>query len=216
MLGRTLGSLRAVICGAGAAGVACAKILLAAGVGDVVVVDSKGIVHTGRAGLNPVKVDLASRTNRTGLTGGLAEALRGADVFVGLSSSQVPEELIASMAPDSVVFALSNPDPEIDPDVASRHAAIVATGRSDFPNQINNVLAFPGIFRGALDAGATAITENMKLAAANAIAAVAEEDLAVDRIVPSALDPRVAVEVAAAVAVAARADGVASSSDVFD
>ncbi|HEX7661414.1 MAG TPA: malic enzyme-like NAD(P)-binding protein [Pseudonocardiaceae bacterium] len=216
VLGRTLGSLRAVICGAGAAGVACAKILLAAGVGDVVVVDSKGIVHTGRAGLNPVKVDLASRTNRTGLTGGLAEALRGADVFVGLSSSQVPEELIASMAPDSVVFALSNPDPEIDPDVASRHAAIVATGRSDFPNQINNVLAFPGIFRGALDAGATAITENMKLAAANAIAAVAEEDLAVDRIVPSALDPRVAVEVAAAVAVAARADGVASSSDVFD
>jgi malate dehydrogenase (oxaloacetate-decarboxylating) len=215
-LGRTLGSLRVVVSGAGAAGVACAKILVAAGVGDVTVLDSKGIVHTGRSALNPIKVELAEVTNRAGLTGGLAEALRGADVFVGLSASTVSEDLIASMAPESVVFALSNPDPEIDPEIAARHAAVVATGRSDFPNQINNVLAFPGIFRGALDAGATAITENMKLAAADAIAAVAAEDLAVDRIVPSALDPRVAVEVAAAVAVAARADGVASSPNVTE
>ncbi|MEO6089811.1 MAG: malic enzyme-like NAD(P)-binding protein, partial [Umezawaea sp.] len=130
-------------------------------------------------------------------------------IFLGVSSSQVGEELIASMASDSIVFALSNPHPEVHPDVANRHAAIVATGRSDFPNQINNVLAFPGIFRGALDAGARRITEGMKLAAADAIAAVASDDLAADRIVPSALDPRVGPEVAAAVAAAARVDGVA-------
>jgi malate dehydrogenase (oxaloacetate-decarboxylating) len=203
--------MRVVVSGAGAAGVACANIMLAAGVGDVTVLDSKGILRIGRAGLNPIKADLAQRTNQAGLSGGLAEALRGADVFVGLSASTVPEELIASMAPDSVVFALSNPDPEIHPEIAARHAAVVATGRSDFPNQINNVLAFPGIFRGALDAGASAITENMKLAAADAIAAVAAEDLSVDQIVPSPFDPRVAIEVAAAVAVAAKADGVTSS-----
>ncbi|HWE92306.1 MAG TPA: malic enzyme-like NAD(P)-binding protein [Pseudonocardiaceae bacterium] len=213
-LGRRLASLRVVVSGAGAAGVACANIMLAAGAGDVIVLDSQGILHSGRAGLNPIKAELTRRTNRTELTGGLAEALQGADVFVGLSGSTVSEELIASMAPDSVVFALSNPDPEIHPELAARHAAVVATGRSDFPNQINNVLAFPGIFRGALDSGASAITENMKLAAADAIAAVAAEDLAVDRIVPSALDPRVAIEVAAAVAVAAKADGVTSSPPV--
>ncbi|MFI9012172.1 NADP-dependent malic enzyme [Actinosynnema sp. NPDC053489] len=209
VLGKDAADQRVVISGAGAAGVACAKILLAAGVGEVTVVDSRGIVHPGRDGLNPVKADLAEVTNGSGLRGGIAEALRGADVFVGVSSSQVPEELIASMADDSVVFALSNPDPEVHPDVAGRHAAVVATGRSDFPNQINNVLAFPGIFRGALDAGAKRITERMKLAAADAIAAVAADDLAVDRIVPSALDPRVGPEVAAAVALAAREDGVA-------
>jgi malate dehydrogenase (oxaloacetate-decarboxylating) len=209
VLGRALAELRVVISGAGAAGVACAKILLAAGVGDVTVLDSKGIIHADRDGLNPVKAELAARTNTTGLRGGLSEALRGADVFVGLSSSTVPEEYIGGMASGSIVFALSNPDPEIHPEVAGRYASVVATGRSDFPNQINNVLAFPGIFRGALDAGATAITENMKLAAAAAIAAVASDELAVDRIVPSALDPRVGPEVAIAVADAARADGVA-------
>ena len=205
---RVIDGLKVVIAGAGAAGVACAKILLAAGVRDVVLVDSRGIIHAGRAGLNPVKAELATRTNLSGRSGGLADALRGADVFVGLSSTNVPESVIAGMAPDAIVFALSNPDPEIHPELASRYASVVATGRSDFPNQINNVLAFPGIFRGALDVGATRITENMKLAAAQAIAAVAAEDLAVDRIVPSALDPRVAPEVAAAVAEAARADGV--------
>ncbi|GAA3844158.1 NADP-dependent malic enzyme [Saccharothrix violaceirubra] len=209
VLGKKAADQRVVISGAGAAGVACAKILLAAGVGEVTVVDSRGIVHAGRDGLNPVKAQLAEVTNGSGLRGGIAEALRGADVFVGVSSATVPEELIASMADDAIVFALSNPDPEVHPDVARKHAAIVATGRSDFPNQINNVLAFPGIFRGALDAGARRITEGMKLAAADAIAAVAADDLAADRIVPSALDPRVGPEVAAAVALAAREDGVA-------
>ncbi|HXS86662.1 MAG TPA: malic enzyme-like NAD(P)-binding protein, partial [Mycobacterium sp.] len=131
------------------------------------------------------------------------EALEGADVFVGVSGGVVPEELIATMAPKSIVFALSNPDPEVHPDVAARHAAIVATGRSDFANQINNVLAFPGVFRGALDAGARRITEEMKMAAAEAIYSVAVDDLAMDRIVPSPLDPRVEPAVAAAVAAAA-------------
>ncbi len=171
--GRTLDDLRVVVSGAGAAGVACANILLAAGVLDVTVLDSRGIIHAGRAGLNPVKAELAGRTNLVGRTGDLGVALDNADVFVGLSSGTVAEEHVARMAPGGIVFALSNPDPEIHPSVAGRYAAVVATGRSDFPNQINNVLAFPGIFRGALDVGATAITENMKLAAAAAIAEVA-------------------------------------------
>jgi malate dehydrogenase (oxaloacetate-decarboxylating) len=209
VLDRKLADQRVVIAGAGASGIACAKILLAAGIGDVTLLDSRGIVHSGRDNLNPIKAEIAEVTNLAGLRGGVAEALAGADVFVGLSASTVPEELIATMAPSSIVFALSNPDPEIHPEVAARHAAIVATGRSDFPNQINNVLAFPGIFRGALDAGARRITENMKLAAAAAIFGVASDDLAPDHIVPSALDPRVGPEVANAVARAAREDGVA-------
>jgi malate dehydrogenase (oxaloacetate-decarboxylating) len=207
--GHQLAGMRVVVAGAGAAGVACANMLLTAGVGDVTVLDSRGIVHPGRAGLNAVKAELAERTNKAGLRGDLAVAMRGADVFVGLSGATVAEELIAAMAPNPIVFALSNPDPEIHPAIAGRYAPVVATGRSDFPNQINNVLAFPGIFRGALDAGARKITENMKLAAADAIAAVAADDLSVDYIVPSPLDPRVAPEVAAAVALAAKADGVA-------
>ncbi|MGW6447021.1 NAD(P)-dependent malic enzyme [Lentzea sp. NPDC055074] len=209
VLGKSIADQRVVISGAGAAGIAIAKILLAAGAGDITLLDSRGIVRTGRAGLNPIKEEIAAVTNRTNLDGGIDVALRGADVFIGVSSSKVSEDLIASMAPGSIVFALSNPDPEVHPEVAARHAAIVATGRSDFPNQINNVLAFPGIFRGALDAGARRITEGMKLAAADAILAVAKDDLGPDRIVPSALDPRVGPEVAAAVAVAAKADGVA-------
>lgn len=209
VLGKNVGDQRVVISGAGAAGIAIAKILLAAGVGDITLIDSRGIVRTGRSGLNPIKEEIAAVTNKSNLDGGIDVALRGADVFIGVSSSKVSEDLIASMADDSIVFALSNPDPEVHPDVAARHAAIVATGRSDFPNQINNVLAFPGIFRGALDAGARRITEGMKLAAADAILAVAKDDLGPDRIVPSALDPRVGPEVAAAVAVAAKADGVA-------
>jgi malate dehydrogenase (oxaloacetate-decarboxylating) len=209
VLGKDIANQRVVVSGAGAAGIACAKILLAAGIGEVTLVDSRGIIHAGRDGLNSIKEEMAAVTNGSGLRGGIAEALRGADIFLGVSSSQVGEDLIASMASDSIVFALSNPHPEVHPDVANRHAAIVATGRSDFPNQINNVLAFPGIFRGALDVGARRITEGMKLAAADAIAAVASDDLAADRIVPSALDPRVAPEVAAAVAAAARVDGVA-------
>ncbi|MCP2333750.1 NAD(P)-dependent malic enzyme [Actinoalloteichus caeruleus] len=197
---RAVESLRVVISGAGAAGVACARILLAAGVADVTVLDSRGVLHVGRDDLNPVKRTLLGRTNPRGLTGGLAEALAGADVLVGVSSSPVPEELVASMAPGAVVFALSNPDPEIHPDIAARHASVVATGRSDFPNQINNVLAFPGVFRGALDAGARRITERMKLAAAEAIARVALPGLRADRVVPSVFDPAVAPAVAEAVA----------------
>ncbi|WUD29876.1 NAD-dependent malic enzyme [Lentzea sp. NBC_00516] len=209
VLSKNIGDQRVVISGAGAAGIAIAKILIAAGAGDITLLDSRGIVRTGRAGLNPVKEQIAAVTNKSNLDGGIDVALRGADVFIGVSSSKVSEDLIASMASDSIVFALSNPDPEVHPEVAARHAAIVATGRSDFPNQINNVLAFPGIFRGALDSGARRITEGMKLAAADAILAVAKDDLGPDRIVPSALDPRVGPEVAAAVAVAAKADGVA-------
>ncbi|MFD9669013.1 NADP-dependent malic enzyme [Rhodococcus sp. NPDC059968] len=205
---RELSALRVVISGAGAAGVACANILLAAGIADVTVLDSKGIVSKDRHDLNEVKVDLAARTNPAGRRGGIVEALDGADVFLGVSAGTVPEELIATMAENSIVFALSNPDPEIHPDVARKHAAIVATGRSDFPNQINNVLAFPGVFRGALDAGARRITEGMKLAAAEAILSVVGDELAVDKIVPSPLDPRVAPAVAEAVAAAARAEGV--------
>ncbi len=207
--GRDISGLKVVTSGAGAAGVACTEILLAAGVQDIVVLDSKGIVGTHRDDLNPVKDDLARRSNPRGLTGGAAEALAGADVFLGLSAGTVDEALIASMAPESIVFAMSNPDPEIHPEVAGKYAAIVATGRSDFPNQINNVLAFPGVFKGALDAGARRITEGMKVAAANAIFGVVAEELAPDRIIPSPLDPRVAPAVAAAVAAAARAEGVA-------
>ncbi len=205
VLNRDMTSLRTVISGAGAAGVACANILMSVGVSHVTVLDSRGILHPGRDDLTNVKVDLARRTNPEGLTGGMVEALKGADVFLGVSAGVVPEELIASMAPDSIVFALSNPDPEVHPDAAARHAAVVATGRSDFPNQINNVLAFPGVFRGALDAGARRITEKMKVAAAQAIVSVVADDLAPDRIVPSPLDPRVAPAVAAAVAGAADA-----------
>ncbi|MDN5751319.1 MAG: NADP-dependent malic enzyme [Pseudonocardia sp.] len=198
--GRALGGLRIVISGAGAAGVACARMLLAAGCTDVTVLDSRGILVRGRAGVTGEKAALAEVTNPRRLAGGTDEALRDADVFVGLSSATLPEPLLATMAPEGMVFALSNPDPEVHPEVAARHAAIVATGRSDFPNQINNVLAFPGVFRGALDAGARRITERMKLAAAEAIAAVAAEDLAPDRIVPSPFDPRVAPAVSRAVA----------------
>ncbi len=211
VLDRALHDQRVVISGAGAAGIACAKILRAAGVGDVTVLDSKGIIHSGRDNLNAVKAELAENTNSQGLRGGLAEALKGADVFIGLSSSTVEESLLATMAPKPIVFALSNPDPEVHPEVAAKYAAVVATGRSDFPNQINNVLAFPGVFKGALDAGASAITENMKLAAAEAIASVAADSLAVDHIVPSPLDPRVAPEVAKLVAKAAESDGVATT-----
>ena len=203
VLGRDMSALRIVISGAGAAGIACANLLQAKGISDITVLDSRGILHRGRAEMNTVKAEVAARTNPLDRTGGMVEALEGADVFLGVSGGVVPEELIATMAPDSIVFALSNPDPEIHPDLAARHAAVVATGRSDFPNQINNVLAFPGVFRGALDAGARRITEKMKMAAAEAIVSVVADDLALDRVVPSPLDPRVEPAVAAAVADAA-------------
>jgi len=205
---KKLNDLKIVIFGAGAAGVAVTRILLAAGAGDVIVLDSRGIVHSGREDLNSVKRFLAAETNRAGLTGGLAEALYGADVLIGVSGGQIAEEFVARMAPGAMIFALANPTPEVQPEVAARHASIVATGRSDYPNQINNVLAFPGIFRGALDVGARRITEGMKLAAATAIADVVADELRPDAIVPSPLDPRVAPAVAAAVADAARREGV--------
>jgi malate dehydrogenase (oxaloacetate-decarboxylating) len=139
----------------------------------------------------------------------LADVMAGADVFIGLSGGTVPEEIVATMAADSIIFGLANPMPEVHPEVAHRHARIVATGRSDFPNQINNVLAFPGIFRGAFDARARAITEGMKLAAADALAAIVADEVREDLIIPSPFDPRVGPAVAAAVAEAARRDGVA-------
>jgi malate dehydrogenase (oxaloacetate-decarboxylating) len=173
----------------------------------IVVLDSRGILHASRDDMNSVKAELAQRTNPSGRTGGMVEALDGADVFLGVSAALVPEELIATMAPDGIVFALSNPDPEIHPDVAAKYAAVVATGRSDFPNQINNVLAFPGVFRGALDAGARRITQKMMVAAAKAIFAVVDDELAAGRIVPSPLDPRVGPAVAKAVAAASQTAG---------
>ncbi|GAB2717198.1 NAD(P)-dependent malic enzyme [Arthrobacter bambusae] len=205
--GRELEGLKVVVSGAGAAGIAVSEILLTAGVKDVVLLDSKGIINSERADLvadsGSVKARFAQRTNPRALSGGPAEALQGADVFIGVSSSKLAEEHLKLMNENSIVFALSNPDPEVLPEVAVKYAAVVATGRSDFPNQINNVLAFPGIFRGALDAGARRITPAMKIAAARAIAALAEEELSADYIVPSPLDPRVAPAVTAAVAAAA-------------
>ena len=209
LTGRSLGDLRAVVAGAGASGVAVTRFLLNAGIGDVAVSDSKGLIYEGREGLNPVKEALAHDTNRSRFTGSTEEALAGADVFIGLSGSTVTEDAIASMATDSIVFALSNPTPEIHPDTAREHALVVATGRSDFPNQINNVLAFPGVFRGALDVRATAITENMKVAAARALAGVVGDDRSADYVIPSPFDKRVAPAVISAVADQARADGVA-------
>ncbi|MEO7269397.1 MAG: NADP-dependent malic enzyme [Knoellia sp.] len=199
VVGRSLAELRVVVAGAGAAGVAVTGLLQRAGVRDVVVCDSRGIISPSRTDLTGHKHRIAASTNPRGLSGLIATALVDADVYVGVSGGTVPEEEIARMAPNSIIFALANPDPEVHPDVAHRHAAVVATGRSDFPNQINNVLAFPGIFRGALDSGASQITEAMKLAAAEAIAAMVPEPTA-DEIVPSVFAPGVADTVAAAVA----------------
>ena len=206
--GRTPADLRVVIAGAGAAGVATAKILLGAGVGDLAVADSRGVLHTGREDLTPVKQWLADNTNSSGYAGTMTGALEGADVYVGLSGGSVPESAIATMAPGGIVFSLANPTPEVDPQMAARYAAVVATGRSDLPNQINNVLAFPGVFRGAIDAGAHTITEDMKLAAATAIADVVGDEVRTDYVVPSPLDRRVATAVAEAVADCARREQV--------
>ncbi|GAA3482026.1 NADP-dependent malic enzyme [Streptomyces yanii] len=209
LTGRTLGELRAVISGAGAAGVAISKILVEAGIGDVAVCDRKGIISHDREDLTEVKRELAGFTNKAGLSGSLASALKGADVFIGVSRGTVPEPVVASMAKDCLIFAMANPDPEIHPAVAHKYAAVVATGRSDYPNQINNVLAFPGIFAGALQVRASRITERMKLAAADALAAVVADELSANKVIPSPFDERVAPAVTAAVATAARAAGVA-------
>ncbi|XPP27177.1 MAG: NAD(P)-dependent malic enzyme [Leucobacter sp.] len=200
--GKRIEEIKVVISGAGAAGIAVAEILLASGVHDLIVIDSKGALHESRSDIEHMKREMAQKSNPRGIAGGTAEALEGADVFIGVSSSKVPEEQVASMAENAIVFALSNPDPEISPEIALKHAAVVATGRSDFPNQINNVLAFPGIFRGALDAGARRITTEMKIAAAAAIAGLVEEPAA-DLIVPNPFAPGVAEAVAEAVQAAA-------------
>ena len=207
--GRTLADLRVVVSGAGAAGVAVTNMLLDSGIGDIAVADSRGLIEPGRSDLTPVKQKLAESTNRAGISGSIETALAGADVFIGVSAGQVAEDAIAKMSSQAIIFALANPNPEVAPSIAEKYAAIVATGRSDYPNQINNVLAFPGVFRGALDVQATRITPRMKVAAAEAIAGVVGEELEPNHIIPSPFNPRVAVEVARRVAEAARFDGVA-------
>ena len=211
IVGKRMEDLKVVVNGIGAAGVACAKILHAAGVKDIIGCDSRGIVHMGREGLNVSKEWFAENTNPEGRTGGLTEAVKGADLFVGLSVAGVlrPEHL-DSMADDPIIFAMANPVPEIMPELAIEKARIMATGRSDYPNQINNVLCFPGIFRGALDVRAHEINEPMKLAAAEAIAEVISEDtLSEDYIIPSVFDERVGPAVAESVARAAEETGMA-------
>ncbi len=203
---RELANLRIVISGAGAAGVATTKMLLAAGAKDIVVCDSRGIIHRDRGPLNEVKSSLAKLTNPRGLKGGIREALRGADAFIGVSAGHLADQDVSVMAEDPFLFSLANPDPEIPIEIARKYGAVVATGRSDLPNQINNVLAFPGIFKGAMAAGARTITESMKLAASRAIAAIAHDGLSPEYIIPSPLDPRVAPAVSAAVEAAARFD----------
>jgi malate dehydrogenase (oxaloacetate-decarboxylating) len=207
---KKMGDLKVVIAGVGAAGVAIAKILMEAGVPNVIGLDRKGAVHTGRGDLNVAKQWFAEHTNPEARTGAIHEVLPGTDVFIGVSGPGILlRDDLRVMSRDPIVFALANPDPEITPEEAQGLAAVVATGRSDYPNQINNVLCFPGIFRGALDAGATSITEGMKLAAATAIAdTVGEHELSADYIVPSVFNKRVVELVAAGVADAARAEGV--------
>ncbi len=210
LTGGSLETARIVVSGAGAAGVAVSRMLLAAGAGDVAVVDRRGVLSSGRADLTPVKLSLAEQTtDTTGRRGQLVDALDGADVFIGVSGGVVDEAVVARMAPGAIIFGLANPTPEVHPDIAHRYARVVATGRSDYPNQINNVLAFPGIFRGAFDVRASAITESMKLAAADALAALVGDELDAEYVIPSPFDRRVAPAVASAVADAARKEGVA-------
>ena len=210
--GRKLDEIRVVTSGAGAAGIAIIRLLIAMGLKDVILCDRKGAIYQGREGLNAEKEEMAAITNKNCLKGSLADVLKGADVFIGVSAPGcVTPEMVKSMAPDPILFPMANPVPEIMPDLAkAAGAAVVGTGRSDFPNQINNVLAFPGIFRGALDVRARDINDDMKIAAAQAIAAfVTEEQLSAEYIIPSALDRSVAQAVAKAVAQAARDSGVA-------
>ncbi|MFI5035628.1 MAG: NAD-dependent malic enzyme [Acidimicrobiales bacterium] len=206
VVGKEMRDIRVVVLGVGAAGMAICKLLLAEGVRDIIGCNRHGILEPGDDRLDEPRRWLARHTNVNGLAGSLSDAMRGADVFIGVSGPNlVTEEQLASMAPKSIVFALANPDPEVDPAVARRHAAIVATGRSDEPNQINNVLAFPGIFRGLLDVGATQITEDVEIAAGRAIAGVVKEsELSADYIVPTVFNPGVVPAVAAAVEEVAR------------
>jgi len=211
LVGKRPSEVRVVVTGVGAAGVATTKIMLAAGVRDVVGCDRSGAIYEGRPGLTPVKADYASFTNPQRLQGSAGEALAGADVFIGLSGPGVVTAAdVRTMAPGAIVFAMANPTPEVAYEEIHDDVAVVGTGRSDYPNQINNVLAFPGIFRGALDVRARTITEEMKIAAAHAIAAVvAHDELEADYVIPSVFDRRVAPAVAEAVAQAAMDGGVA-------
>ena len=209
---RELGDCKAVINGSGAAGVAIAKLLMSLGLKDVILCDRTGAIYEGRENLNPSKEEIAKVTNRGMVKGGLAEAMKGTDIFIGVSAPGiVSQEMVKSMNPNPIVLPMANPTPEIMPDLAKEAgASIVGTGRSDFPNQINNVLAFPGIFRGTLDVRASDINEDMKIAAAYAIASLVDEkELNPDYILPHAFDPRIKDTVAAAVAEAARKSGVA-------
>jgi malate dehydrogenase (oxaloacetate-decarboxylating) len=210
VVGKRAEDVKVVVTGVGAAGIAVTTTLQAAGVRHVIGADSHGAIHPGRDDLTPVKRRYAEMTNPDGFTGTADEALAGADVFIGLSQpGAVSVDGIRAMAPDAIIFAMANPTPEVAPEAVEGLAAVIATGRSDYPNQINNVLAFPGIFRGALDVRATAITERMEVAAGRAIAAtVAEDELAADYIVPSVFNRDVVANVAAAVAEAADEDGV--------
>ena len=212
IVGKKMEDIKVVTCGAGAAGIAIIKLLQARGLKNVIMCDRKGAIYQGREGLNSAKEEIAAITNFERRSGSLAEMLVGADVFIGVSApGMVTYEMVQSMADKPILFPMANPTPEIMPDVAlSAGAAVVGTGRSDFPNQINNVLAFPGIFRGAFDVRASDINDQMKLAAAQALAElVSDEDLNAQHILPLAFDEGVADAVAAAVAEAARETGVA-------
>jgi malate dehydrogenase (oxaloacetate-decarboxylating) len=210
VVGKKFSSINVVISGAGAAGTATAKLLLDRGADEVIVTDTAGIIYKGREGMNPYKKELAEHTNKKRISGALADAIKGADIFIGLSiGGIVSEKMVRSMADDAIVFALANPTPEIMPEKARKAGArIVGTGRSDFLNQINNSLGFPGIFRGALDTWAVDINEEMKLAAANALASLVQEPTE-NMIIPSIFNPNVAPEVSKAVAKAAMDSGVA-------
>ena len=213
IIGKKMTEIKVVASGAGAAGIAIIKLLYNYGVRDIIMCDTKGAIYEGRPqGMNAVKAEVAKFTNRDNQQGSLADVIKGADVFIGVSvAGALTKEMVASMNPDSIIFAMANPDPEIMPeDAKSAGAKVVGTGRSDFPNQVNNVLAFPGIFRGALDVRATHINEKMKVAAVEAIASlIAEDELHADYVIPAPFDPRVAPNVAAAVAKAAMETGVA-------
>lgn len=212
LVGKKIEDVRIVTSGAGAAGIAIIRLLIEMGLKNVIMTDRKGAIYEGREGLNPIKKEMAKITNRERVVGSLADVIKGADVFIGVSApGTLTKEMVESMAKDPIIFACANPVPEIMPDEAKAGgAAVVSTGRSDFPNQVNNVLAFPGIFRGALDVRATRINEEMKIAAAKAIAGcVSDDELNADYILPHAFDPRVKDAVASAVAQAARESGVA-------
>ncbi|MCI9360573.1 MAG: NAD-dependent malic enzyme [Hungatella sp.] len=211
LVGKEMGQIKAVINGAGSAGISICRLMQEIGIGDVVLVDKMGILAVGEEWMNPAQAQMAQCTNREGLHGTLADAMKGRDVFIGVSApGVVTAEMVSTMAEDAIVFAMANPTPEIMPDEAKRGGArVVATGRSDFPNQINNVLVFPGIFRGALDARARDITEEMKIAAVYAIAGIIpDEELTEEYIIPGAFDDRVAKAVADAVAKKAVETGV--------